>query len=204
MNLHETLTNGRSIAHAVPIPFRERQERARRPAPSPHKLMASPRRRHSFLIGIAALVGVLLLPVGASAATCDYRDMLDAAANNRQITQHTAACYQKALSELPGDVDNYLPAARANLIAAMRRDDTLNGAPSPGGAKRTTQSAVGEQVAAVAVRGPVTDLLAGLGPAHVDEVPMPVVALGGAAAVLLLAGLGTSLARLRSRRRLAG
>lgn len=164
--------------------------------------MASPRRHH-FLIGIAALIGVLLMPVGASAATCDYRDMLDAAANNRQISPHTAACYQKALSELPADVDNYLPAARANLIAAMRRDDGLKGTNTQAGPSRTTQSAVTEQVAAVAVRGPVTDLLAGLGPAHVDEVPMPVVALGGAAALLLLAGLGTSLARLRSRRRLA-
>ena len=53
------------------------------------------------------------------------------------------------------------------------------------------------------MRGPVTDLLEGLGPAHVDQVPVPVVALGGAAALLLLAGLGTSLARVRSRRRVA-
>jgi len=204
MNLHETLTNGRSIAHAVPIALRERRECARRPALSPHKLMASPRRHHTFLIGIAAFIGVLLLPVGASAATCDWRDMVDAAANGRQISPHTPACYEKALGELPADVETYLPAARANLLAAMRRDDTLSGKPSPGGNGRTTQSAVGEQVAEVAVRGPVTDLLAGLGPAHVDEVPTPVLALGGAAAVLLLAGLGTSLARLRSRRRLAG
>ncbi len=40
------------------------------------------------------------------------------------------------------------------------------------------------------MRGPVTNLLEGLGPAHVDEVPLPVVALGGVAALLLLAGLG--------------
>ena len=40
----------------------------------------------------------------------------------------------------------------------------------------------------------------GLGPSHVDEVPAPVVALGGLAALLLLAGLGTSLARVRTRR----
>jgi hypothetical protein len=167
--------------------------------------MARSRRQHSFLIGIAVLFGMLLLPVGASAATCDYRDMLDAAANGRQISPHTPACYQKALSELPGDVDNYLPAARANLIAAMRRDDTLSsGTPAVDTNSRKTQSAVGEQVAAVAVRGPVTDLLAGLGPAHVDQVPMPVVALGSAAGLLLLAGLGTSLARLRTRRRVAG
>jgi hypothetical protein len=165
--------------------------------------MTRPRHPHSLLIGIAVAIGMLLLPVGASAATCDYRDMLDAAANNRQISPHTSACYQKALSELPADVDNYLPAARANLLGAMRRDATLSGQPQADSNSRTTQSAVGEQAAAVAVRGPITDLLAGLGPAHVDEVPMPVVALGGAAALLLLAGLGTSLARVRARRRLA-
>lgn len=157
-------------------------------------------RHHSLLIGLAVLFGLLLMPVGASAATCDYRDMLDAAANGRQISPHTPACYQKALSELPGDVDNYLPAARANLIAAMRRDNVLS-APATDGKGRTTQSAAGETAVAAGVRGPVTDLLAGLGPAHVDQVPTPVLALGGASALLLLAGLGTSLARVRSRRR---
>jgi hypothetical protein len=162
--------------------------------------MARPRRHHSLLIGIAVLFGVMLLPAGASAATCDSRDMLDAAANGRTITQHTAACYQKALAELPADVDNYLPAARANLIAAMRRDATLKVRLS-GGNARTTQSLLGEPAVAAGVRGPVTDLLEGLGPAHVDQVPVPVVALGGSAALLLLAGLGTSLARLRSRPR---
>jgi hypothetical protein len=164
--------------------------------------MARPPRHHSLLIGIAVLVGVLLLPAGASAATCDWRDMLDAAANGGQISTHTPACYQKALSELPADVENYLPAARANLNAAMRRDSTLSGAPSSSGGRRPQSAVSATDVAAVAVRGPVTDLLAGLGPAHVDQVPAPVVALGGASAVLLLAGLCTSLARLRSRRRL--
>lgn len=159
-------------------------------------------RYHSLLIGIAVLFGLMLMPVGASAASCDYRDMLDAAANGRQISPHTPACYQKALGELPADVDNYLPAARANLIAAMRRDDSLSTA-AVSRNSRTTQSAVAETPVAAAVRGPVTDLLAGLGPAHVDQVPVPVLALGGASAVLLLAGLGTSLARVRQRRRLA-
>jgi len=164
--------------------------------------MIRTRRLHSLLIGIAAIAGVLLLPAGASAAgaPCDYRDMLDAAANGRQISPHTVACYQKALSELPSDVDKYLPAARANLLYAMRRDDKFSSTPSANA--RVTQSAVVQPAAAVAVRGPVTDLLAGLGPAHVDEVPTPVFVLGGAAALLLLAGLATSLARVRARRRL--
>jgi hypothetical protein len=34
----------------------------------------------------------------------------------------------------------------------------------------------------------------------VDEVPLPVVALGGVASLLMLAGLGAALARMRSRR----
>jgi hypothetical protein len=204
MNLHETLTNSRSIAHAVPIALREQQGDARGlPA---GKLMAR-HRHHSLLIGIAVLFGLMLAPAGASAATatCDYRDLLDAAANGRAITQHTPACYQQALSELPGDVDEYFPAVRANVIKAMHRDATLTAVKSGTSDAvnaRTTQSAAGDVVAA-GVRGPVTDLLQGLGPAHVDEVPAPVVALGGASALLLLAGLGTSLARVRSRRRVA-
>lgn len=202
MNLHETLTNRRSIAHVVPVAFRERQGEQRQTAPAARTLMAR-HRHHSLLIGIAVLFGLMLMPAGASAAgSCDYRDMLDAAANGRQISPHTAACYQKALGELPGDVDNYLPAARANLIAAMRRDD-MQTAPTAARNGRTTQSAVSAPVAAVVARGPVTDLLAGLGPAHVDEVPAPVVALGAGSALLLLAGLGTSLARMRTRRRAA-
>src|SRR4051794_21144852 len=56
-----------------------------RPALSPATPMTRTRRLHPLLIGIAAIAGALLLPVGASAAgaRCDYRNMLDAAANGR-------------------------------------------------------------------------------------------------------------------------
>jgi hypothetical protein len=206
MNLHETLTNSRLIAHAVPVAFDQRQEEARRPALAARKLMARSR-HHALLIGIAVLVGVLLLPAGASAAatTCDSRNMLDAAANGRAITQHTPACYRRVLAGLPSDLDSYLPAVRANILQAMHRDATLDAPVSAQRNARSTQSVVGSSAAvapavAIGVRGPVTSLLEGLGPAHVDQVPLPVVALGGGAALLLLAGLGTSLARVRSRR----
>jgi hypothetical protein len=168
--------------------------------------MARPR-HHSLLIGIAVLFGLLLMPMGASAATCDYRNMLDAAANGRAISPHTASCYRYALAQLPGDVDNYLPAVRANLTEAMRRDASLAARGSTSAANaRHTQGVTGESIApapavAAGLRGPVTSLLEGLGPAHVDQVPLPVFALGGGAALLLLAGLGTSLARVRQRRR---
>jgi len=161
--------------------------------------MARLRLRHSLLISLAVLGALLLVPTGASAASCDWRDMIDAAANSSQISSHTTACYQVALTEVPADVDDYLPEVRANLIAAMRRDAGIQAKSDGTTVSRAVQSAQPPAVAA-SVRGPVTDLLEGLGPSHVDEVPAPVVALGGLAALLLLAGLGTSLARVRSRR----
>jgi hypothetical protein len=155
-------------------------------------------RRHSLLIGLAVLGLLLLVPAGASAATCDWRDMLDAAANGRQITTHTPSCYAQALAELPGDVDGYAPEYRASLLAAMSRDASIS-AQRSGQTGRVLESAKDPALAA-SVRGPVTSLLERLGPAHVDQVPVPVLALGSAAALLLLAGLGTSLARVRARR----
>ena len=162
--------------------------------------MAHNRRRHSFLISLAVLGGLLLVPAGASAATCDWGEMIDAAANNRQITTHTAACYQRALAEVPADADGYAPEIRAHLIEASQRDAGIRVTRGGGQVSRNLQS-VNDSAAAASVRGPVTDLLEGLGPAHVDEVPVPVLALSAAASLLLLAGLGTSLARVRTRRR---
>lgn len=161
--------------------------------------MARPRRPYSFLISLAVLGVLLLVPAGASAATCDTYEMIDAAANGRQISSHTTACYQKALAELPGDSDAYAPQWRASLITAMRRDAGLKAKLDGTEMSREVQSVQTPAISA-AVRGPVTSLLEGLGPSHVDEVPAPVIALGGLASVLLLAGLGTSLARVRARR----
>jgi hypothetical protein len=162
--------------------------------------MARPRLRHSLLITFAVLGALLFVPTGSSAAaTCDTYEMIDAAANGRQVSAHTPACYQKALAELPGDVDGYAPQVRASLITAMRRDERIS-VQSDGGTISRSLASGNDPAIASAVRGPVTDLLEGLGPSHVDQVPVPVVALGVLASLLLLAGLGTSLARLRARR----
>jgi hypothetical protein len=151
-------------------------------------------RHHSRLIGIAVVLGLLLVPVGASAATCDYRDMLDAAANGRTISQHTPACYAQALPAAADD--NLRPCAPTSSppCGATRLPRTCRRPQRP-----HPQSAIGDPVVAAGVRGPVTDLL-GSGPAHVTSVPLPVVALGGVASLLMLAGLGAALARMRSRR----
>ena len=156
-------------------------------------------RRYSLLIVLAVLGALLLLPSGASATTCDVGGLIDAAANGRQISQHSVACYQKALAEIPSDSNAYSPELRANLNQAMRRDGTRELTPNTP-ASRQLQAAISSDQAAAVVRGPVTNLLEGLGPAHVDQMPLPVIALGGVAGLLLLAGLGTSLARTRARR----
>lgn len=166
-------------------------------------LMTPTRRNLSLLILTAVLGALLLVPAGASAAGCDARDMIDAAANGRQISTHTAACYQQALAELPSDVDGYAPDVRANLISAEQRDATFKAKRAGGDTRQLAGELAGFSGSAAApaeVRGPVTSLLQGLGPAHVDQVPLPVVALGGAAGLLLLAGLATSLVRVRQRR----
>jgi hypothetical protein len=161
--------------------------------------MARSSRPYSLVILLAVLGALLLVPVGASAATCDAYEMIDAAANGRQISAHTPACYQQALAELPGDVDGYAPQVRASLITAMRRDARIS-VQSGGGTVSRSLASVNDPAVTAAVRGPVTNLLEGLGPSHVDQVPAPVLALGGLASLLLLAGLGTSLARARARR----
>jgi hypothetical protein len=201
MNLHETLTDGRSIGNRMSVAFRLRQAGAPRSVRPADHLMAT-RRHRSLLLGTIVLGALLLLPAGASAGTCDLRDLLDAAANNRQISQHTQACYQEALAEVPADADGYSPNFRANLLAAMSRDARIRAETGDRTISRELQSELQSPATATAasVRGPVTNLLEGLGPAHVDEVPLPVVALGSLASLLLLAGLGTSLARVRARR----
>jgi len=98
------------------------------------------------------LGALLLVPTGASAATCDWRDMIDAAANNRQISSHSTECYQVALSEVPADVDEYLPEVRANLIGAMRRDAGIQAKSDGTNISRAVQSAQAPAVAA-SVRG---------------------------------------------------
>jgi len=164
--------------------------------------MTATRRHLSFLIVTAVLGALMLVPSGAMAATspatCDASAMIDAAANSRQVSSHTTACYRQALAALPPDLDSYAPIVRANLVKAMVRDAGIRSQFT--GNKRALQSLPTVPSVSAGVRGPVTSLLEGLGPAHVDEVPVPVLALGGAAGLLLLAGLGTSLARTRQRR----
>ena len=115
--------------------------------------------------------------------------------------RNATSCYERALAELPADVDGYAPWVRANIITAMRRDAEISARSNTSNRNaRFLASGIPDAPVAVAVHGPVTNLLADLGPDHVDQVPTPVFAMGGAAIVLLLAGLVTSLSRVRTRR----
>ncbi len=110
-NLHETLTNPHSIPHGIPIAFDERQKLRTDTAPLARHAMTR-FLRHLALVALLAVLGALMLaPAGASASTaatgCDWHEMIDAAANDRQISMHTTACYERALAEVPADIDAF-------------------------------------------------------------------------------------------------
>ena len=164
--------------------------------------MTVTRRHLSFLILTALLGALMLVPSGALAApapVCDASAMIDAAAGSRQISAHTTDCYRQALAALPPEIDSYAPVVRRNLLKAMWRDADVK-SQATGNTRALQALEPIPAVSAAGVRGPVTSLLKSLGPAHVDQVPTPVLALGGAAGLLLLAGLGASLSRVRQRR----
>ena len=207
MNLHETLTNRHSLAHAVSIAFlqcgmRGGAEPAARATPTHGSRPTPPAARHLHRRRRPAAGAPWARPP-APRRKCDWRDMLDAAANGRQLSAHTTACYQQALADVAG--------RRRRLRAAGARQPGLGDAARSHGQDRaqrapraailrTLAASVGASaVAPAAVRGPVTSLLEGLGPAHVDQVPTPVVALGGAA-VAAAARRAGHLARPRARR----
>ena len=108
-----TLTSGRLIAGAVALALRKRRKFAGN-ASAVGTHMARSRHHWRLMIGIAVVLGLLLMPVAprlrpATTATCWMPRP-----NGRTISQHTPACYAQALAELPADVDNYLPAVRSN------------------------------------------------------------------------------------------
>ena len=162
MNLHETLTNGRSIAHAVPVAFRERQgDRARsrplpaRSWPAPAPPLAPDRHRRPLRRAAPArgrLRGHVRLPRHAG---CGRQRPPDHPAHARLLP---------AGAERVAGRRRQLPAGRARQPDRRPCGATTRSAaarPPYGSNSRTTQSAVGEQVAQSRVRGPVTDLLAG-------------------------------------------
>lgn len=172
-----------------------------------------------FLKSIRALlitVSVLLVAPAAALADCGTSVISDYLKDGTISGSYSQACYRSALRQIPTDADIYTD-VRASINAAMTR----SGSSSPGGtqsapvapgtttpkgtpATTTDASTTTDEFLPVAPGttddGLVGEALKNIGPKHADEVPLPVIILGGLAALLALAGAGGLIAQRRSRR----
>jgi hypothetical protein len=171
----------------------------------------------------ASLIAACVLFVAPAAAFADCgTSIIDQYLNSGSVSgNYSQACYKSALRQIPTDADLYTD-IRASITAAMNGGGSGGSpsqvAPAPGTTtpkpkpKGTTTDAGTPTDAGTTTDellpvtpgttdgGLVGNALKDIGPKHADEVPMPVIILGGLAALLILAGAGGLIAQRRSRR----
>jgi cobalamin biosynthesis Mg chelatase CobN len=163
---------------------------------------------------------VLLVAPAAAFADCGTTVIDDYLKDGTISGNYSQACYKSALKQIPTDMDIYTD-VRGSINAAMNRGSgsggTQNATAQPGtttskskpkakttGATTTDAGTTSDELLPVAPGttddGLVGEALKAVGPKKADEVPMPVLILGGLAALLILAGAGGLIAQRRSRR----
>jgi hypothetical protein len=163
---------------------------------------------------------VLLVAPAAALADCGT-NVIDDYLNDGTISgSYSQACYKSALGQIPTDMEIYTD-VRGSINAAMNSGGSSGGTPAasnnqPGTTtekkpKPTTAdgTTTGEGTTTDGLLpvspgttdgGLVGQALNDIGPKKADEVPMPVIVLGGLAVLLILAGAGGLIAQRRSRR----
>ncbi len=162
---------------------------------------------------------VLLVAPAAALADCGTSVIDDYLKDGTISGNYPQACYKSALKQIPTDMDIYTD-VRGSINAAM------NGGGSSGtpiasnnqpGATTSKDQPKGTSTGGTNEDGTTTDQLLpvapgttdgglvgqalnNIGPKKADEVPMPVIVLGGLAVLLILAGAGGLIAQRRSRR----
>ncbi len=165
-------------------------------------------------------VCVLLVAPASALADCGTNVIDDYLKDGTISGNYSPACYKSALRQIPTDADIYTD-VRASINAAMNAGGsgsggTQNATNTPGttttepkpettDAGTTTEAGTttGEFLPVApgtTDAGLVGEALKDIGPKHADEVPMPVIILGGLAALLILGGAGGLIAQRRSRR----
>lgn len=158
---------------------------------------------------------VLLVAPAAALADCGTSVIDDYLKDGTISGNYSAACYKSALKQIPTDMDIYTD-VRGSINAAMNGGGS-NGTPIASNNQPGTTTSKDKSTGTSTDGGTSTDQLlpvmpgttdAGLvgqalntiGPKKADEVPLPVIVLGGLAALLILAGAGGLIAQRRSRR----
>jgi hypothetical protein len=164
---------------------------------------------------------VLLVAPAAAFADCGTTIIDDYLKDGTISGSYPSSCYKSALKQIPTDADIYTD-IRASINAAMnsggsngsggsqneinvpgtttpkpKPTTTDAGTPDPG---TTTDEFLPVAPGTTTNSGLVGNALKDIGPKHADEVPLPVIILGGLAALLILAGAGGLIAQRRARR----
>jgi hypothetical protein len=181
-------------------------------APS-RRSVVTPRRLLTLLIVLAAAsFGAGVAAPQADAATPCWKRLINDWYDGRIDRTYPASCYRQAIKNLPEDVDAYSTARedleRALLSAARRKGSALDAddpiPPGPGneaGPKAEDQSSSenGDEEAAPPLPGSDGGddggLLETFRPSSADEIPVPLLVLGGLAVLLLGAAAASFVAR---------
>jgi hypothetical protein len=190
-------------------------------APS-RRSVVTPRRLLTLLIVLAAAsFGAGVAAPQADAATPCWKRLINDWYDGRIDRTYPASCYRQAIKNLPEDVDAYSTARedleRALLSAARRKGSALDAddpiPPGPGneaGPKADDQSSEnGDEEAAPPLPGSDGGddggLLETFRPSSADEIPVPLLVLGGLAVLLLGAAAASFVARkIQARKGLDG
>jgi hypothetical protein len=179
-------------------------------APSRRWTVTARRLLTLLLILVAAFVGAGATAAQADAATPCWKRLINDWYDGRIDSIYPARCYRSAIKNLPEDVDAYSTARedleRALLAAARRKGGPLDPddpiPPGPGneaGPKAEDPSENGDEEAAPPLPGSDGGddggLLETFRPSSADEIPVPLLVLGGLAVLLLGAAAASFVAR---------
>jgi hypothetical protein len=178
-------------------------------APSRRSVVTPRRLLTLLLVLVAASVGASVTAPQADAATPCWKRLINDWYDGRIDRTYPASCYRQAIKNLPEDVDAYSTARedleRALLSAARRKGSALDPddpiPPGPGneaGPKAEGQQEGDEEAAPPLPGSDGGDdggLLETFRPSSADEIPVPLLVLGGLAVLLLGAAAASFVAR---------
>jgi hypothetical protein len=164
---------------------------------------------------------VLLVAPAAALADCGTTVIDDYLKDGTISGNYSQACYKSALKQIPTDMDIYTdvrgsinaamnsggssgtPIASNNQAGTTTAPDKPKGTSTDEGTTTQDGTTTGELLPVAPGTtdgGLVGQALNNIGPKKADEIPMPVIVLGGLAALLILAGAGGLIAQRRSKR----
>jgi hypothetical protein len=180
-------------------------------APSRRSVVTPRRLLTLLLVLVAASIGASITAPQADAATPCWKRLINDWYDGRIDRTYPARCYRMAVRNLPEDVEAYSTARedleRALLAAARRKGGPLDPddpiPPGPGNA--AGPKAEDDEEAAPPLPGSDGGddggLLEAFRPSSADEIPVPLLVLGGLAVLLLGAAAASFVARKIQARR---